>query len=190
MDYINDLYEMSETLGRALKEANEKIRSSGGKLSTSDMDYVNKLSHALKSLITTAAMQEAEMEDGESYDGGGSYRGESYARGGRGGSGRGGSYARGGRGGRGGSYYSREGGSYDDSYEGGSYARGRGQNARRDSMGRYSREGYSRDGGYSREDGYSNHNEMVDELKELMANAPDERTRREMAKLIQKMEQQ
>lgn len=182
MDYINDLYEMSETLGRALKEANEKIRSSGGKLSTSDMDYVNKLSHALKSLITTAAMQEAEMEDGESYDGGGSYRGESYARGGRGGSGRGGSYARGGRGGRGGSYYSREGGSYDDSYEGGSYARGRGQNARRDSMGRYSREGYSR--------GYSRGGDVVEQLQELMQEAPDEQTRQEFQKLIQKMEQQ
>lgn len=39
---------------------------------------------------------------------------------------------------RGGSY--RGGGSY----EGGSYARGRGRNARRDSMGRYSSEGYSR----------------------------------------------
>lgn len=44
------------------------------------------------------------------------------------------------------SEYSND-GSYDGSYEGGSYARGRGQNARRDSMGRYSRarRGYSRD---------------------------------------------
>ena len=50
-------------------------------------------------------------------------------------------------------------------------------------------DGYSRDG-YSREGGYSGHGDMVDELKELMADAPDERTRREMAKLISKMEQQ
>ena len=48
-------------------------------------------------------------------------------------------------------------GSYGEgSYgEGSSYRRGRGRNARRDSMGRYSREeGYSRDEGYSQE-GYS-----------------------------------
>lgn len=44
-------------------------------------------------------------------------------------------------------------GSYGEG--GSSYRRGRGRNARRDSMGRYSRDdGYSRDEGYS-EDGYS-----------------------------------
>lgn len=178
MDMINDLHEMCETLGRALKKANEKIRSSGGELSASDMDYVNKLSHALKSIVTTAAMKEAEMEDGESYG----YRGESYARGG-GRGGRGGSY-------RGGSYDggSYDGGSYEGgSYDGDSYARGRGRNARRDSQGRYSREGYSRN--YSRE-GYSNHGEMVDELRELMEQAPDEQTRKEMERLVKKLEQQ
>lgn len=60
---------------------------------------------------------------------------------------------------------------------GGSYARGR--NARRDSMGRYSREGgYSRDGG------------MVDELRELMEDAPNETIKREMQRLVDKIEQQ
>ena len=177
MNIVSDLHEMCDTLGRALKKANEKIRSSGGELSASDMDYVNKLAHALKSVVTTEAMKEAEMEDGESYG----YRGESNARGGRGG--RGGSY-------RGSSY---DGGSYEDSsydegsYDGSSYARGRGRNARRDSMGRYSRDSYSRE--YSRE-GYSNHGEMVDELRELMEKAPDEQTRKEMERLVKKLEQQ
>ena len=65
----------------------------------------------------------------------------------------------------------RDGRSYND---GRSYARGR--NARRDSMGRYSR-GYS----MAAED-------MVDELHELMEKAPDEMTKREFKKFIDKIE--
>ena len=56
----------------------------------------------------------------------------------------------------------------------GSYA-GR-RNARRDSMGRYSRNGYSRD------------SEMVSELREMMETAPDERTRQEFQRFITKIE--
>lgn len=165
---VPELHEMCDTLGRALKKANEKIRSSGGELSASDMDYVNKLSHSLKSVVTTAAMKEAEeMDDGGSY-GDGSYR-MGYSR-------------------YGGPY--RDGGSYDGgSYDSRSYARGRGRNARRDSMGRYSSRGYSRDDGYSRDGGYSGHGEMVDELRSLMQDAPDEQTRQEFQRMIQRMEQ-
>lgn len=61
---------------------------------------------------------------------------------------------------------------------GGSYARGRGRNARRDSMGRY-----------SGMDGYSRHEDMLGELRYLMQNAPDERTKMEFQKFITKMEQ-
>ena len=91
--------------------------------------------------------------------------------------GMGGSYARGGRGGnRGGSY---RGGSYEGSYEGGSYARGRGKNARRDGMGRYSSErGYSRDA-----------QDMADQLRDLMEDAPDETIRRDIERLVKKVEQ-
>ena len=60
MDYINDLHEMCDTLSHELKEANEKISNGGGKLSGSDLDYVDKLTHALKSIKTTIAMMEAE----------------------------------------------------------------------------------------------------------------------------------
>ena len=65
-------------------------------------------------------------------------------------------------------------------------------------MGRYSRErggnrGYSRERGYSRYSREGNYSmdgeEMVDELRELMDNAPDDRTRAEMQKMITKMEQ-
>lgn len=62
------------------------------------------------------------------------------------------------------------------SYDDGSYARGRSY-ARRDSRGRYSG------------DGYSMHGDMISELHDLMQDAPDERTRQELQKFIQKMEQ-
>ena len=62
-------------------------------------------------------------------------------------------------------------------YEGeGSYARGRGRNAKRDSMGRYSR-GYSMAG-----------DDMIDELRDLMQDAPDEQTRMEFQRFISKIE--
>lgn len=66
---------------------------------------------------------------------------------------------------------------YGRSYRGMSYARGRGRNARRDSMGRYSRDGYSRTG------------DIAEQLRGLMDDAPDEKTRQEIHKLVMKMEQ-
>lgn len=64
---------------------------------------------------------------------------------------------------------------YDDGMTRYSRARGR-MNARRDSMGRYSR-------------GYSMANdEMVAELRELMQDAPDDRTRQEFQSFISKIE--
>ena len=75
---------------------------------------------------------------------------------------------------------------YDDGMMGGSYERdgnrggnryamdrGRGRNARRDSMGRYS----------------SDNRMMVEELRDLMNDAPDERTKMEFKRFIEKMEQ-
>lgn len=53
---------------------------------------------------------------------------------------------------------------------GGSYARGRG---RRDSMGRYSRDA----------------SDMVEKLRELMNEAPDAQSKREIERLVEKMEQ-
>ena len=67
-------------------------------------------------------------------------------------------------------------GTYGDGH---SYARGR--NARRDSMGKYSRGG--------RYDGYSMANdEMISELHRLMNDAPDDHTRKEFEKFISKIE--
>lgn len=58
-----------------------------------------------------------------------------------------------------------------------SYARGRGRGARRDSMGRYSSEGYSRTG------------DLSDRLRDLMHDAPDERSRQEIQRLADRMAQ-
>lgn len=58
--------------------------------------------------------------------------------------------------------------SYDDGMGRGSYAR------RRDSMGRYSRDGYSR-------------HSLTDKLRDLMDEAPDDHTRMEIKRLIDKM---
>ena len=73
------------------------------------------------------------------------------------------------------------GGSYDDGGMGGNRSmRGRSYAQRRDSRGRYSntynRDGYSRDGS------------MVEELRELMQDAPDDRTRQEFQRFITKIE--
>lgn len=77
-----------------------------------------------------------------------------------------------------GGVYARDGGSYnrgDGSYNRGSYARGR-MNARRDSMGRYSGErGYSR-------------NDLADKMRELMDEAPDDRTRQDIQRMVEKLE--
>ena len=59
---------------------------------------------------------------------------------------------------------SRGGRSYNGSYRGRSYAR------RRDSMGRYSRDG------------------LADKMRELMSDAPDDRTRQEIKRLVEKLE--
>ena len=66
--------------------------------------------------------------------------------------------------------YAMKGGNrYDNRY---SMARGRGSRAKRDSMGRY-----------------SSHNDMmIQELRELMEDAPDDKTRMEFEKFIDKME--
>ena len=111
IDYICD--EIDELERKADKD---------GKLTMSEIQYLDILAHAKKNLLKT-----------EDYDGG----------------------------------YSRRG--YDSSYAGR-------RNAKRDSMGRYSRDRYSRSG------------DIVDDLHELMENAPDERTRAEYEKMIDKME--
>lgn len=81
------------------------------------------------------------------------------------------------------------------SYEGeNSYARGgrgRGSNARRDSMGRYSSENYGMGTrGYSRRRGYSGDDkeELVNSLRELMNETSDNKSRMAIQRAIEQME--
>lgn len=153
-------------------ELEELERKAGkdGKLSMAEIEYADVLAHTKKNLLKgEEMMEESEYSmDGGSYEG----RGNSYARGGNRG---GGQSRRGGMTMRGGNNYRYEG---EGSYARGD-GRGRGRNARRDSMGRYSREG-----GYSMAG-----DEMVEELRDLMQDAPDEQTRMEFQRFIQKIEQ-
>ena len=162
---MHELYELKEKLLQELEEYGRK------ELSPGTLEVVDKLSHAIKNVCKIIEMKEE--EEGYSGEMGGSYQ--------RGGGSRGGGNRGGGQGGG-----SNRGGSYDG---GGSYARGdgrgRGRNARRDSMGRYSSErGGSYERGYSREG-----DDLAMQLRELMEDAPDETIRRDMEKLLRKVEQ-
>ena len=137
----------------------EAINRNGKFKSREEIDSVYKLVDIAKDIECMNRWEE-EM-DGESYD-----DGMSYAR----------SYERGG---------SRRGNYNDGSYDDGmSYARGRGRNARRDSMGRYSRDyrgsyerGYSRDG----------KEEYKEQLMDMLDTAPDEQTRQSIQRMIDNM---
>lgn len=81
-DTLKDLYESCEYLADKLKEFNEKVRRSGGTISNEDMHLYNELTHAIKSVKTTIAMEEAGEEKRGYSSYGGSYgEGSSYARG-------------------------------------------------------------------------------------------------------------
>lgn len=137
-----------------LEDLERKSEKEG--LSMAEVQYGDTLAHFKKNLLKSEEMM---GEDEYSMTGGGPYEG---------------SYARGGNQGRGQSRRNER--SMRGSYR--SYARGRGNNARRNNMGRY-----------SREDGYSMASEdMVEELHELMQDAPDEQTRKEFQKFIQRIE--
>ena len=127
-----------EKLKEMLCDELEKITRKG-ELTAGSLDTVDKLTHAIKSVVTIMAMDE--YGDG----------------------------------------YSRADGDHMTSGRRYSYAgRGRGRNARRDSMGRYSNRG-----GYSYDDAKD---DMIEELRELMGDAPDEQTKKEFQKFISKME--
>lgn len=142
---MDAIYELKDMLCEELEEYGKK-----DKLDVGTLEIVDKLAHTIKNLDKIIESYE---EDGYSGDGYYDYDGTLE----------GGKYARRGR-------YSREGGMRGGSY---AMARGRGRNAKRDSMGRYSRDNKM----------------MAQELRELMEDAPDERIKMEMQKLIQKVEQ-
>lgn len=141
------MHKIYEYLCDELKDL-EKKAESGQQLSMAELEYLNKLTETKKNLLKIEMLE----EDSE----------YSNAMGGRGGN----------RGG-GRSYYSMDDGM---DMRGGSYARGRGRNARRDAMGRYSSEGYSRAEDDFRAD-----------LEELIAMAPNDQIRQKMQRIMSDM---
>ena len=164
MEHLEGILKLADTELEAINK-NGKFRS------REEIDSVYKLIDIAKDVYEIWCMEE-EMDGSEdmfSADGM-----SSYAR-------------RGGNRGGGRSYRD---GSYDGGCAGNSYARGRGRNARRDSMGRYSRDGSYRGGSYR--GGYSRDGkeEYIENLREMMEEAPDEQTRQGIQRMIQQMEQQ
>ena len=150
---MHELYELKEKL---MKELNQY---SSEELSAGSLEVIDKLTHAIKNIckIIEAAEEEEYSSRGYSRDG--------YSR----------EYSRN----MGGNRYAYEGGQGGN--RGGSYARGRGGNARRDSMGRYSREG-----GYSRTAGVQ---ELVEDVRSMMQELP-QNVQQDAQRFIQKLEQE
>ena len=142
------MHKLMEYVCDEMKELERKA-SKDGKLSMAEMQYLDTLAHTKKNLLKSDEMSGEEGYSGMMYP---RYYGDDRMDGRSYGDGR----------------------SYVDDR---SYARGRGRNARRDSMGRYSSRGYS----MANED-------MADELRDLMEKAPDEMTKKEFRKFIDKIE--
>ena len=140
--WLDDMYDLCETVAKEIGEANEKIEAAGGKLSGADVDYIDKLTHTMKSIKSVIMLAENE-ENGESgyYPYMGSYR------------------------------------SYDNGMRG-----GRSNAHRRDSRGRYSRESRR---GYSRDEARM---DFIEDVRDLMRDAPDEHTRMKFQRFIDEIE--
>lgn len=74
-----DLEELCEVVGKELGEAVDKITGAGGKISSGDAEYLDNLTHMVKSIKTTMAMMDAE-ENGAYARGDRSYNDGTYAR--------------------------------------------------------------------------------------------------------------
>lgn len=158
---MHELYELKETLCKNLEEYGRKKDLKAG-----DLDVIDKLSHSIKNLDKVIEKYEEEEYSGARG------RGSNARRDSRGRySSAMGMMDRDGYSMRG--DYSNERGGYSN--ERGGYSNERGGN-------------YSNRSEYSNRGGYSRNSDMIMELRELMEDAPDERTRMEFDKFIRKME--
>ena len=170
------MHDLKDLLCAELEEYAEKGKKSG-KMSAADLDGIHKLTDTVKNILKINMLEE-ESDGGYSRD----------------------------------SHWMGEGRMYGNSYEDGSgYARGRGsrgrgRNAKRDSMGRYSRDdgmmhgggsyarggrGGSNRGGYSGEDGYSRDGAkeyMMEQLEDMMEQAEKPAEREALKRCMQALE--
>ena len=71
---MDKMHELNEMLCREVNDMVDKIRASGGKISPQDLEMLDKLTHAVKSVKTVLAMDEYEDDE---YDRRGRYSGSS-----------------------------------------------------------------------------------------------------------------
>lgn len=157
-DLYDDLENMCHILSEELAKTNEEINRMGG-VSKSGLDYVDKLTHALKSVITTKAMIGADDRRsfaGDGGNGGGNGGGQSSM-----------SFRRGGR-----------------SYDGGNSSRRTGTHGGSSSYNRSSYWGPY----YDRFSSYKGGEEMIEELRELEREAPNKEIREEFRSFIDRLE--
>lgn len=69
---IEQLHELCEMLEKDLKKINEKLHMSGGELIGADMEYIDWLTHSIKSVKSSIAMIERE---GDGYSQAGDWEG-------------------------------------------------------------------------------------------------------------------
>lgn len=81
MNIYDNLAELCDIVGKEINRATETMSKAGNKLSPGDVEYLDKLTHMLKSIKTTMAMMDADGYSSRgSYDDR-SYNDRSYARG-------------------------------------------------------------------------------------------------------------
>ncbi len=163
-EHMQNLCDSLEYAYRDLAKVNRQVRDAGGELNPSNVEYIDKLTHTIKSLETTKAMKEA-SEDQE----------------------RGGYGARGDRGGYGLRY---PGGYYPGSmYPVGGYRDGYADGGMRDGYGMRGgyRDGYGRNQDRDAAGRYADDMGMREKLRTMMANTRDENTRQEIQRMMDTM---
>lgn len=76
-DLYNTLDELCEKVSKELGKANEKLT---GNMSAGDVEFVDKLTHMLKSIKTTMAMMDSEGYSSDAYGNMGGYSRRTYPR--------------------------------------------------------------------------------------------------------------
>lgn len=169
-EHMQSLCDSLEYAYRDLAKVNQQIRNNNTDLNPSHVEYLDRLTHTIKSLETTKAMKEAAE---------GSERGEYGERG-----------AYGERGGYGMRRMPYQGGYYPGGmYPMGGYREGYAEGGYRE--GNY-REGNAR-GSYGRNNDrdsagrYADDANMREKLRDMMANTRDERTRQDLQRMMESM---
>jgi hypothetical protein len=158
-EHMQSLCDSLEFAYRDLAKVNQQIRNAGGDISPSSNEYMDRLTHTIKSLETTKAMKAAEDERGDRGGYGmtrmGGYPGRYYP----------------------GSMYPV--GGYRDGYPEGGYRDG-------DMRGEY-RDGYGRNMDRDSQGRYADVAGMREKLRDMMANTRDERTRQDLQRMVDSM---